>query len=141
VTGLLALSAPAASSRAQVAGDQELAERGSRSLDYAYALAIQRDGRLVVAGRSAHGSWRFALARYTHTGKLDPSFGSGGKVLPAFGSSGSSTALALTIQRDGKLVAAGGGAGFFDLARYSAGGKLDPSFGSGGKVMTNFRTR
>ena len=143
VTGLLALSAPAASSRAQVAGDKELAERGSRSLDYAYALAIQRNGRIVVAGRSAYAGWRFALARYTLRGKLDPSFGSGGKVLTAFGSRGYSWASALAIQRDGKLAAAGpsGVAALHDgfaIGRYSARGRLDSSFGRGGKVLTDF---
>jgi len=85
VTGLLALTASAASSRAQnVAGANPLGKSGSLSRDLAYALAIQRDGRLVVAGRSAYGGWRFALARYTAGGKLDPSFGSGGKVMTNF---------------------------------------------------------
>jgi uncharacterized delta-60 repeat protein len=146
LTGMLALSAPAASSRAQVAGDKELAERGSRSLDYAYALAIQRNGRLVVAGLSAYAGGRFALARYTLRGKLDPSFGSGGKVLTAFGSRGYSLASALAIERDGKLVAAGQSrvtvlSDDFAIGRYGALGRLDSSFGRGGKVLTDFGSR
>ena len=49
-------------------------------------------------------------------------------------------AQAVAIQRDGSIVAAGGGAGYFALARYTARGTLDPTFGTGGKVMTRFRS-
>jgi Domain of unknown function (DUF5122) beta-propeller len=45
------------------------------------------------------------------------------------------------IQPNGRIVAAGGGGGYFALARYTSRGKLDPSFGDAGTVMTNFRTR
>src|SRR5205807_8177162 len=104
------------------------------------AVAIQADGKLVVAGGrnivqcGLDCSFRFALSRYTPRGSLDGSFGSGGKVLTPFG--GDTVAQAVAIQRDGSIVAAGGGAGYFALARYTAQGKLDPSFGSGGKVRT-----
>ena len=147
MTGLLALTASAASSRAQnVAGANPLGKSGSLSRDLAYALAIQRDGRLVVAGRSAYGGWRFALARYTAGGKLDPSFGGDGKVVTAFGSRGYSWTSALAIQRDGKLVAAGRSrvTALSDdsaVGRYSARGRLDSSFGRGGKVLTDFGSR
>jgi len=78
--------------------------------DVANALAIQSDGKIVVAGSSNTISTaeHFALARYTITGTLDASFGSGGKVtthfLPNFGLD---EAKALAIQSDGKIVAAG----------------------------------
>jgi uncharacterized delta-60 repeat protein len=111
------------------------------SQDLAYALAIQRDGKIVAAGRSARGGWRFALARYTASGKLDPSFGRGGKVLTDVGSA-RSFATGLTLQRDGKLVAAGragiGSTVVVALDRYTTRGRLDPSFGSGGRVLTRF---
>ena len=44
-------------------------------------VAVQSDGKILVAGYSySPGSnYNFALARYTSTGALDPSFGSGGK--------------------------------------------------------------
>jgi uncharacterized delta-60 repeat protein len=109
--------------------------------DSALGVAIQADGKLVVAGSSnALGLpdvWDFALVRYTVDGSLDPSFGKGGKVLTHF--VGSSNAEGVVIQADGKIVAAGGGAGQFVLARYTPGGKLDPTFGRGGKVQTTLR--
>jgi uncharacterized delta-60 repeat protein len=56
-------------------------------------------------------------------------------------------AFALTLQADGKLVAAGWAAGAetggydFALARYNADGTLDTSFGTGGTVTTDFGTQ
>jgi uncharacterized delta-60 repeat protein len=119
---------------------------GSKSNDWALAVATQGDGKIVVAGSSdARGEPAekggyvkdFALVRYNQDGSLDRSFGSGGKVLTPF--VGNAQAQAVTIQRDGSIVAAGGGAGYFALARYSASGTLDPSFGTAGRVMTRFR--
>lgn len=109
------------------------------SRDWAYALAIQRDGKLVAAGRSVGGGWHFALARYTTRGTLDPSFGQGGKAFTLVGSSGSVYALA--IQRDGRIVAAGqayvGPEQDVALVRYTARGRLDASFGRRGTVLTD----
>src|ERR671931_2490248 len=94
---VFALAAPAAGRQAET--------RAKLTRDWAYALAIQRDGKLVVAGRSVGGGWRFALARYTTRGRLDPTFGRGGAILTALGSG--SYASALAIQPDGKLVPSG----------------------------------
>src|SRR5436190_5622518 len=69
-------------------------------------------------------------------GSLDPGFGKGGIVTTAVGRPLSSAAAALAIQKDGKLVAAGGAGKGFALVRYNANGSLDRSFGSGGKVTT-----
>ena len=110
---------------------------GSHS--YADALAVQPDGKLVVAGGGDTGSQRgFALARYNGNGSLDASFGSAGKVTTAIGSSGSPEDVAL--QPDGKVIVAGyariGSGDVFGVARYNANGSLDASFGSGGKLTT-----
>ena len=99
----------------------------------AYALAIQQDGKLVVAGRSGR---RFTLARYHTSGTLDTSFGRGGKVTTSIGGGGGG-AHALAIQQDGKLVVAGRSRRSFTLARYNTSGTLDTSFGRGGKVTTS----
>jgi uncharacterized delta-60 repeat protein len=97
---------------------------------HASALAIQKDGKLLVAGSGGGGG--FALARYNANGSLDTSFGRGGIVTTP----GSGPAAALAIQKDGKLVAAASSNGGFALVRYNANGSLDTSFGSGGKVTT-----
>jgi uncharacterized delta-60 repeat protein len=113
-----------------------------------FEVVIQADGRIVVAGTSSSGigGADFALARYLPDGRLDASFGSGGKVLTDFRNGTNDIGLAATIQSDGKIVAAGlsdagGRNDDFALARYLADGGLDPGFGTGGKVLTGFRNQ
>ncbi len=107
------------------------------SVDRAFAMALQPDGKLVVAGDS---DANFALARYNSDGSLDSSFGAGGKVVTSFG--GTDQASAVILQPDGKIVVAGqtdtGVSIDFALARYMPDGSLDGAFGSGGRVTTNF---
>ena len=115
---------------------------GSGRDDVALALALQPDGKIVVAGYSdVSGSLDFALARYLSNGTLDPSFSGDGKVLTNFGTS-DDVAYALALQPDGKIVVAGysnaSGSLDFALARYLSNGTLDPSFSGDGKVLTNF---
>jgi uncharacterized delta-60 repeat protein len=117
---------------------------GSGNIDEAYALSIQSDGKIVAAGRSdAGGSFDFALARYNTDGSLDSGFGNDGLVLTDFSGFGSyDEAYALSIQSDGKIVAAGrsdaGGSSNFALARYNTDGSLDSGFGNDGLVLTDF---
>jgi uncharacterized delta-60 repeat protein len=113
---------------------------GAGSDDYAYAVAIQPSGKIVVAGVSnVSGSDDFALARYNADGSLDGSFGTAGKVITGFGGF-RDQAFAVAIQPNGKIVAAGksnvASNSDFALARYNADGTLDSSFGTGGQVRT-----
>jgi uncharacterized delta-60 repeat protein len=78
------------------------------SYDYGNALALQPDGRIVVAG-SIHEEIFNAdssLVRYNTDGSLDLSFGQGGKVISPL-SNGTDEINALVQQYDGKLVVAG----------------------------------
>jgi len=109
--------------------------------DEALALVLQPDGKLVAAGYTASaGNTAFALVRYNPDGSLDPSFGAGGKVTTSIRSVDDEV-IALVLQPDGKLVAAGYAAGASDtafaLVRYNADGSPDPSFGTGGVVTTS----
>jgi uncharacterized delta-60 repeat protein len=118
---------------------QKASETTQASVDIGRALAITRDGKPVVAGLSRQGSrYAWALARYRADGRLDPSFGSGGRVLTLFplGGLAPEGALAVATQADGKVVVAGGGG--FALARYTVRGRLDASFGHNGRVLTDF---
>jgi len=102
--------------------------------DGANAIAIQPDGKIVVAGEASFGA-EFGLARYNSNGTLDVTFGEDGRVTsdlsPSFG------AYAVAIQADGKIVSASGGRRFV-LVRYDSDGTLDLTFGSGGVARTNF---
>jgi len=108
--------------------------------DYALALGIQSDGKIVAAGYSSNGSkYNFALVRYSTDGSLDTTFGAGGIVTTPIGS-GHDVANALGIQSDGRIVAAGysyNGSNYdFALVRYNTDGSLDATFGAGGIVTT-----
>lgn len=113
-------------------------------LDEANAVVVLSDGRIVVGGGAADGVWNgsnadFVLARYQADGALDPSFGTGGKVRTKVAGY-SDNILGMALQADGKIVAAGISYDLANtrilLARYDAGGALDPAFGSGGLVVT-----
>src|SRR6185436_17779098 len=110
----------------------------SGGYDEARAVAIDSDGRIVVAGVSGTGSNRnFSIARYNIDGVLDRTFGAGGTVMTDF-SDGGDVAWTLVIQPDGRILVAGEGNGDFALARYDSHGALDIAFGVGGKVTTDF---
>ncbi len=99
----------------------------------AHAIVIQSDGKIVVTGTgySVTRMFNFALLRFNPEGTLDDTFGKGGIVLTALGDS-SAGANALTIQPDGKLVAAGQlmvfGRAVLAVRRYNSDGSLDPGF-------------
>jgi uncharacterized delta-60 repeat protein len=113
---------------------------GSGSEEEAHAAILQTDGKIVVAGASYSiddFDFDFALARYTASGNLDPSFSDDGKLTTDLGGT-LDMAAALVIQPDGKLVAAGSNDDSFALARYTASGNLDASFSGDGKATTAF---
>jgi len=128
-------------------GGKVVTSIGSGTSDVGYSVVVQSDGKIVVAGSSGNDSTfprtplDFALVRYTSSGALDSSFGTGGKVTTNFGS-GDDVAYSAVVQSDGKIVVAGystptlGGNEDFALVRYTADGALDSSFGTGGKVTT-----
>jgi uncharacterized delta-60 repeat protein/uncharacterized repeat protein (TIGR01451 family) len=124
-------------------GGRVITNFAGSSIDAAFALVLQPDDKLVAAGET-HSPQRFALARYNPNGSLDATFGSGGKVTTDVGGSqDTNEALALVLQPDGKIVAAGralvGGVTVdFALARYHPDGSLDATFDGDGRVTTNF---
>ena len=73
--------------------------------DSASSVALEADGKIVLAGMSFNADTDFALARYDGDGILDTSFGADGVVITQIG--GSEDAQAVAVQADGKIVAAG----------------------------------
>src|SRR5262249_3670469 len=103
-------------------------------------MALQSDGKIVGAGGSgAFGSEDFTLVRYRPDGKLDATFGKGGRVKTSLASQ-DDEALDLALQPDGKIVVVGAGNGgsqqYGILARYDADGSLDHTFGTSGSVRS-----
>ncbi|MFJ7070537.1 calcium-binding protein [Streptomyces sp. NPDC101115] len=95
----------------------------------ANAMALQTDGKIVVAGladdpNSAEAN-DFGVARFTANGTPDTGFAGDGFAVTGFGDF--DEARGVLVQPDGKIVAAGYGAGFaFALARYQGGGGTPP---------------
>lgn len=101
------------------------------------AIAVQTDGKIIVAGYTLNGSFfDFALARYNSNGTPDETFGTGGKVTTGF-SDFDDLARAIVIQADGKIVVAGEADTDFAVARYNSNGTLDTTFDGDGRVRTS----
>ncbi len=116
----------------------------SAAVDRAWAVLIQPNGGIVVAGHASISSPlgadnEFAVARFTSSGALDTSFGTGGKVTTNIAGR-TDLAHAAALQGDGKIVLAGrvadggGDNPDFGLVRYNADGSLDTGFGVAGIV-------
>ena len=110
---------------------------------YAVPVAIQRDGKIIVAGTAVpNNTPDFAVLRYSVDGSPDTSFGIGGAVTTDFFERYDSPA-AIALQPDGRIIVAGttftdfAGRYQLALARYNNDGSLDASFGAGGKVTSS----
>jgi uncharacterized delta-60 repeat protein len=112
--------------------------------DEAFAVALQADGKILVAGYATSPGTNqkdFVVARLLNDGFLDPGFanpqGFAGKSI--INLADNDIAYALAVQADGKIVVAGragmGGFSDFGMARLLASGKLDLSFGGGNTGM------
>jgi uncharacterized delta-60 repeat protein len=111
------------------------------SNDYAYSVALQPDGKIVVAGECSNGNgWKFCLARYLPNGSFDTSFNSNGRNLIEIGGI-SDHARSVALLPGGKIVVAGycGNSSNSDLclAQFLSNGSLDFSFNGTGMVITS----
>lgn len=108
--------------------------------DWGEAVALQPDGKIVVAGSTQRGSvYDLALARYTITGSLDSTFNGTGIVTHPTG--GLYPIHSVAIQSDGKIVVVGdssNGGSTTDIfvSRYTITGSVDTMFNNGGIVTT-----
>ncbi|MEA2353383.1 MAG: hypothetical protein QOJ14_1797 [Thermoleophilaceae bacterium] len=120
-----------------------------RATTFAADLALQRDGKLVVAGYQTGTRDRMAVWRFGVGGRIDKRYGAAGVrfVPPVPGSkpfnAPSDAGLGVTLQRNGKAIAVGRNLGGnygqpaqFIVARIGRGGKLDDRFGRHGRVVT-----
>jgi uncharacterized delta-60 repeat protein len=126
--------------------DTSFAGDGTAAVDFGGiegngALALQRDGKVIVAGSSnAGGDEDFAITRLDSNGSLDTSFAGDGKAVVDFGAA--DVGQAAVMQPDGKILVAGytvkGGNYAFAVARLQPNGLADTTFAKEGKAVVDF---
>lgn len=108
----------------------------SNQIDNGFSVAIQPDGKIVLAGSSNTGTKNdFAVLRYKSDGSLDNTFSGDGKQTTAIGVGGD-IGNSVLIQMDGKIVVAGSSGDDYALVRYNTDGTLDNTFSGDGKQTT-----
>jgi uncharacterized delta-60 repeat protein len=118
-------------------------------LDRAYALAVDTNGKILVAGESwDNGVPRLSLLRFTAAGALDPTFdGDGIVTITSLAGAGAGVAVqgdkvvlvGLTISDtnlDGLYNSADAASTDFVVARFNANGSPDSTFDGDGLVVT-----
>ena len=74
----------------------------------AVGMGLESTGDIVELGTVSNTTASvFGLVRFTSLGQLDTSFGTGGVVTTSFGNNATTTAAAIAIQTDDKIVVAG----------------------------------
>jgi uncharacterized delta-60 repeat protein len=112
--------------------------------DFGYALTLQNDGKILVAGRSYDDQYRNmpVIVRFTENGELDTTFGVNGVAsIPVIGIDNDFDGILL--QDDGKIIASGhyeSGLSYFTMlvVRFNTDGTLDITFGDNGIFNTSF---
>lgn len=108
--------------------------------DEAVAVAIRRDGKMLVAGTCKQGASDsdFCIVRYESDGSLDTTFFSNGfRTIDLFGQN--DVAVAVLSQTDNRVIVAGqcketsSGNNRFCVTRLYASGAIDDTFGTNGK--------
>ncbi len=125
--------------------------------DHANTIAIQADGKILIAGYTKSKDKDFAIARFMPNGSLDLSFGDKGRVVTdfktyqfprsgeeslqeeMFGSKSDDVVNDIDIRSDGRIIVAGYATGGvvrkFALAQYLPNGSPDLAFGKSGKLV------
>jgi uncharacterized delta-60 repeat protein len=106
------------------------------------SIAIARGGKPVVTGLICHSYLRdcnLALARLDRHGRLDSSFGNGGKLVASVGPGGKCRSAQaqlspMALDSRGRIVMGAYCAGTVSLARFRPDGHFDRSFGRRGTV-------
>jgi uncharacterized delta-60 repeat protein len=108
--------------------------------DQALSVALQTDGKIVIAGFTTGPAGRdFLVVRYKANGAIDTSFGNGGKVVTPIVvgfTTSQDQAYDIAIQPDGKIVVAGTAGLYSAIVRYNSNGSLDGTFGGGVLAIT-----
>lgn len=108
-----------------------------------YKIAVQQDGKIVIAGFvNAGGGQDFLVTRYLTNGELDAGFGMNG-IATFDGGTEADVAWDMVIQTDGKILLGGNVNNTnttyddYALVRLNPDGSPDNSFGNNGLVVTD----
>ena len=106
---------------------------GNNTVDHAHDIALQPDGKILVAGWTLSNDIDIALLRYNSDGSIDSTFGINGRVITDIDSV-TQEGHAIALQPDGKILVAGltiSSMNFNHLAvfRYMPDGSKDSTFG------------
>jgi len=107
--------------------------------DTGYSVAIQSDGKILLAGTAevTSSNMDFACIRLNTDGTFDNTFGTSGKVnINVYDIN--DYCYSVLIQTDNKILMGGATSNSFALARLNTDGSIDYSFDSDGKVITTF---
>ncbi len=122
-------------------------DEGGSNHDEARAIAVQPDGKIVLAGTVSVGDRTadFGVVRLNADSTNDFDFGNAGKVTIAFDLGGDDVDVAtdLVLQLDGKIVVVGAAEApnskmDFAIARLLPDGTLDSDFDGDGKTTVSF---
>jgi uncharacterized delta-60 repeat protein len=121
-------------------GDGKVRTDLTNGIDFAYDMALQADGKIVVAGEAGYlmSNPRIGVVRYNTDGTLDASFGGGDGMVITDVTRREDWGDGVSIEADGKIVV-GGGCGYTSdtgtvcAIRYNPDGSLDSAFGVGGQ--------
>ncbi len=110
----------------------------SGNFDLGYAVAIQADGKIVVAGQSYNGTYyNVVVLRYNSDGTLDTTFDTNGVAI--YNNGNDDIGYAVAIQADGKIVVACASSNGTDLdavvLRYNSDGTPDTTFDTNGAAI------
>lgn len=94
---------------------------------FARSIALQSDGKIVVAGSVSSAGIDFAVARYNANGTLDVSFDTDGKVTVDLGSP-VDQAYGVAVQTDGRILVVGSSGDYLAAIRLNPDGTLDTGF-------------
>lgn len=94
---------------------------GNSHSSKALSVALQTDGKILVAGTDNFSGWDIALLRLDSRGMPDLGFGNGGKVLTNFGLINIDEAIGIAVLPNGKIIAGGSSDGDFICVRYHSG--------------------
>ncbi len=112
--------------------------------DFASAMFVQPDGKIVLAGTvQSGGNNNFAIARFDANGIPDTTLNGVGRTTVDFAGQ-NDAGFSVVVQADGKILVGGAASSGtnddFGIVRLNVDGSLDSSFGTAGKLTRNFGT-